>query len=199
VAYSPDGSLLALGVFTSETEPNDIWLYDLNADDVFHTLSKHVSVIWGVTFSPDGRLLASIGRDGSTHLWDVQTGTLLRSLAASSGEVLGVSFSRNGRFLATAGGDRNVRLWDVQTGTLLWLNSDFVEFNTRISFNADDTVLAVTNATGEISLIEVATGARVAVLRGQGFVAEDVAFTPDGKTLATVGWDGLVRLWGIPE
>ncbi|MFN8418572.1 MAG: protein kinase [Anaerolineae bacterium] len=199
VAFSPDGTLLAVGVFTSETDTNNIWLYDLNTSQWREPLASHNGVIWGVTFSPDGSILASIGRDGSTLLWDVAAGTLLRPLQVSSAEVIGVAFSHSGKYLATAGGDKIVRLWEVETGNLVWLNSDFDEFNTRIAFTADDSVLAVTNANGTVSILDVATGDRVALLPGQGFVAEDVVFSPDGKILASVGWDGIIRLWGIPE
>jgi WD40 repeat protein len=65
-----------------------------------------------VAFSPDGRLLATVGRDTTARVWDSATGQQLRTLTGHDAEVEGVAFSPDGRLLATASDDRTARVWD---------------------------------------------------------------------------------------
>ena len=69
-----------------------------------------------VVFSPDGKTLASGGRDDTVRLWDVATGEEARRLTGHGVSVNSVVFSPDGKTLASGGFDGTVRLWDVATG-----------------------------------------------------------------------------------
>ena len=75
--------------------------------------------VFGVAFSPDGRLLATASSDETARLWDPATGDCLRTLTGHDSSVGGVAFSPDGRLLATAGSDGTARLWDPATGDCL--------------------------------------------------------------------------------
>jgi hypothetical protein len=80
----------------------------------------------GVTFSPDGSLVA-VGRDNVVELVDAVDGMTIRSLFAHTGFVTDVAFSPDGALLATASDDRTVRIWDVRTGVARAMLAQFAD------------------------------------------------------------------------
>jgi WD40 repeat protein len=72
--------------------------------------------VFSVTFSPDGRLIASGSWDKTIKLWDVKTGEEIRTLKGHSELCHSVAFSPDGRLIASGSDDKTIKLWDVKTG-----------------------------------------------------------------------------------
>ena len=107
VAFSPDGSRLAVG------SKNGIFLYHsarLIPLRFFPALTGVVSV----AFSPDGSLIASVSDDETVRLWRAEDGQPLRTLHRHTDDVHSVTFSPDGRLLASASADKTVLLWGVR-------------------------------------------------------------------------------------
>jgi len=83
------------------------------------TLTGHTNYVNYVTFSPDGRTLASGSSDNSVKLWDVANGKLLRTLTGPTSRVWSAAFSPDGRTLASASFDHTIMLWDTANNQLL--------------------------------------------------------------------------------
>jgi WD40 repeat protein len=83
------------------------------------TLKGHKDRVDHLTFSPDGKRLATASYDGTVKIWDVTTGKLLVTLEGHEGQVNQVAFAPDGKTVATAGEDKTVRIWDVAKGTEL--------------------------------------------------------------------------------
>ncbi|KAL4735752.1 hypothetical protein BDV11DRAFT_208208 [Aspergillus similis] len=82
------------------------------------TLEGHSYLINSVTFSPDGKQLASGSGDDTVKLWDPNTGELRQTLEGHSASVWSVTFSPDGEQLASASSDKTIKLWDPTTGEL---------------------------------------------------------------------------------
>ena len=92
-------------------------VWDAVSGTTLATLDSRTTLVNGVAFSPDGRLLATTGNDGLIHLWNVSSGQQLAT-RSHDGSSFGVGFSPDGRRLASTSVDRTVKLWTVSGDSL---------------------------------------------------------------------------------
>jgi WD40 repeat protein len=188
------------------------------------TLEGHTGAVVAVSFSPDGRRLASASHDGSVKVWDAQAGQELLTLRGHAGSVSSVCFSPDGRRLASASYGRlegkdeklmggEVTVWDAQTGReLLSLRGSPVSGGTpgpvqSVAFSPDGRRLAgalrgydkqTKHEYAEVKVWDAQTGEEALSLRGPLWTTVyGIAFSPDGRRLAGAASDGTVKLWDV--
>lgn len=107
--FSSDGKQLVTA------EESIVRLYDVGRAAILREIKTDVDPC-SVALSPDRKLIAIGGYDGSVVLWDSSTGQALRRLAGHTRQVMSVAFFPDGRRLLTGSLDRTARVWDVATG-----------------------------------------------------------------------------------
>jgi eukaryotic-like serine/threonine-protein kinase len=110
LAFSPDGRFLAVG--RAFVHPN-VMIVDLEQEGVIHILTGHRGFLTRVTFSHDGRLLASASGDQTIKLWDTRTWKEQATLFGHTDEVWCVDFSPDDKFLVSSGKDKRMYVWQV--------------------------------------------------------------------------------------
>ena len=83
------------------------------------TLKGHDNFIESVSFSPDGKTLASCSLDRTIKLWNVETGDEVRTLNGHDDIIVSVNFSSDGKILASASADMTIKLWDLDLDSLM--------------------------------------------------------------------------------
>jgi WD40 repeat protein len=223
MAFAPDGKSLATG-----TESGLVRIWDVATGELTATLEAGLSdggsratTVLSLAFTPDGERLAVGHGDSATTLWDLAE---MREVAVFQTEpdpddplstVLAVAYSPDGRRILSLHADRSVRFRDSETGKLRGILKQPEPEIACMALSPDGMLLATGGGAQEISLWQIeapAPGADGGCEQDASFRATlrstfaghtssvfSLAFSRDGKWLASGGFDQTVRLWSVPD
>ncbi|HJT79062.1 MAG TPA: WD40 repeat domain-containing protein, partial [Gemmataceae bacterium] len=165
-------------------------------------LTGQGGAVSAVTFSPDGRRLASCGGDGKVLVWTLLTATGAPGLpelppftiTGHSGPVSSVAFSPDGRFLASGGADQIVRVWELQSRSEVHSFRGHTNWISSVAFSPDGNFIASAGVDKTVKLWEL-VGREGTPGHGHTREVLAVAVSPDGKWIASGSADHSVRLW----
>jgi WD40 repeat protein/serine/threonine protein kinase len=176
------------------------------------SLMGHKGGIYSISFSPDGKRLATAGTDKTVRIWDVKTQAEIRRLEDHREIVWAVEYSPDGKTIASAGGgvitptgrveapetrDYGIRFWDSTTGKLIRTLTGHTSRIMTIAHTPDGRILAAGGLDGVIRFWELSSGTQRRTLSGHTDMTEDLCFSSDGKRLVSsaAGKDFTARIW----
>ena len=252
-SFSPNGKTIATS--SSSRDSDGIIIWDVTAHQPIDKYQG--SNIWDITYSPDGKILVSIGSDGiilwdttaspplseqlsgkdskgvfsptqeilatygnagSLTIWDMTTHQPIdQPFITPSGNVTSIAFSTDGKFMAAGDDNSNITLWDVASHKVLKTFTSESVFPVKrvvsIAFSPDNKYLVAGSVDESLSIWDLTTDQKPMYLlvgysnysgplidikgKSSGSVM-DVAFSPNGKILASVNFNG-VTLWDVAK
>ena len=202
--FSPDGSRCA-----SCSIDGTVRLWDVKTGTELKKLTRHEAEVWRVAFTPDGRQVLSGGVDALLRLWDLETAQELRRFEGHTEKVVGAAFSPDGRQAVSCAADKTLRLWDVETGRQFRSFSGCRTSESLVTFSNDGRRILSGSGWRSgfghagfdycVRLRDVATGEILGCFEGHTAPVVTVAFSPDGRTALSAGYDNTIRLLQLPE
>src|ERR1017187_538595 len=169
----------------------------------------HLSIIYSVAFTRDGKYRVSAGDDKVVRVWDVNTGQVVRVLRGQIGEgqvgqLYAAALSPDNRYLAVAGwlgADAGtwgaIRIHDFQTGAVLALLKGHTDVVASLAFSPDNRHLASGSHDKSVRIWDIETKTSVTLSPEHGDAIYGLAFSPDGKRLVSGSDDHSLRLWDV--
>src|SRR5688572_4529282 len=211
VAFSPDGKKIA-----SSGDDAMINVWDAESGKLIQQLKGHERIVWSIKFSPDGMTLASGSFDFTLKVWNISDGKLIWDNREHTETVVDVAFSHSGNLLASTSDDKTIRIWNLDEQKLVRLMK-VAEHVQAVAFSPDDkrlltggrdkpmigeflqTIFGDSKFNPGVSsrLWDIGTGALLQTFTQHGNDVMDVAYSHNGKWLATASADKTVALWQI--
>lgn len=192
VACSPDGRHIA----SSSREIIRVW-DGASGAELMRLQDEEAADIRSLTYSPDGSRLISYGGDNVIRVWDTASGKKLLAIEIEDRVQGRIAISRDGKLVALGGTDSTILIWDATNGRQLMKFRGHSGPVRAVSFSpVADHLASCCYNDDTVKVWDTAAGLKLMTLVCENVY--DVAFSPDGSTIAAVCQEGII-LWETKE
>ena len=210
LAWSPDGKRIASAGYDKTVQ-----LWDAANGNKLLAYRRHLGHVNALAWSPDSKCIASASADGSVQLWEADTGKLLHTYSEHQGPLYAVAWSPDGEYIASAGEDTTVQVWRAKTGLRLFTCRNHSSKVCALAWSPDGKRIASAGEGRRIEIWEPVKDRQqkrsllgsltlmLALNRGQMVLSghykriNALAWSPDGKRVASASSDHRVLVWDL--
>ncbi|OSD00766.1 YVTN repeat-like/Quino protein amine dehydrogenase [Trametes coccinea BRFM310] len=193
LAFTPDGTQLIGGAMDGT-----LIVWNLGNPEHRIHIHQHEAAITFITFSKDGRLMATGGTEQVCFIWEVdklQEGQPKVVLRGHRGMVFSASFSHDGGRIVTASDDCSCRIWSTENGLELVRLHEHAAPVWSACFSPDGKHVTSGSSDSTVLVCDSWTGERIMSLSSHHNMVNQVVYSPDGRYIASASLDNTVRLW----
>jgi WD40 repeat protein len=193
--FSSKGNLLACGG-GAPSEDGELKIFDWTTGKlVIEIKNAHSDTVYGVSFSPDGKMLASCGADKFVKVFQVPSGKFIKSFEGHTHHVLDVGWKGDGKLLASAGADNAIKVWDFEKGEQTRTMNGHSKQITRLVFVGATPQFVTCSGDQTVRMWNVDNGGTIRQFGSTNDYLFSVGVSPDGSIVAAGGEDGILRIF----
>ncbi|HYA99250.1 MAG TPA: WD40 repeat domain-containing serine/threonine-protein kinase, partial [Ktedonobacteraceae bacterium] len=159
----------------------------------------HLASVNALTWSPDGRFIASASDDTFVQVFDASSGQRKLIYTGHSKEATAVSWSPNGKFIASGSQDGTVQVWDATDGRKIFTYKGHTDRVNAISWSSDSRQIASGSEDKTVQVWDAVSGALSFNFQGHTAGVLCVGWQPNDSSVASGSWDGTLRDWAIVQ
>ena len=176
---------------------NQILIWNARNGSVIDSLKGHSNVIRKVSFSPDGKKIASASWDKTIRIWDTERGQILETLSNHDDYVEDVSFSPDGKKIVSASWDNTLRVWNAENGEELKVLDKHKDIVLSVVFSADSRMIASCSKDSTIILWDANNYTQLKNFRDDMGPIVTLGLSPDMKYLASASTGHTIKIWDV--
>lgn len=157
--------------------------------------TQHTAAVQSLSWSPDGKFIASAGHDKTVHVWEATTGQVSSVYREHTNEIWSVMWSPNGTYIASAGADKLLKVWDVSSNRTIATHAEHQKTMRAVSWSPDSTAIA---SAGDDTIVHIWDFLKARFQAPYSQHNERVlclAWSPNNKYIASGGNDCTIRVW----
>ncbi|TMC16900.1 MAG: hypothetical protein E6J33_08740 [Chloroflexi bacterium] len=206
IAWSPDGKKIA-----SASADKTVHIWNATSKNPILIYRNHNKPVSAVAWSPDGSRLVSGSWDTSVQVWHVQSGRKLFTYRGFSRGVSTVAWSPDGKYIASASLDTTVQVRQAESGNRLFTYQGHTSPVYAVAWSPVDSsssesswrLASASGAAGKadvdntVQIWYALTGSNLLIYRDHFYFVTAVAWSPDGKKIASASADTNVQVWNV--
>jgi WD repeat-containing protein 61 len=176
-----------------------VWDLKLTIPSIIHIINAGPAEAWKISFSPDGKHIATSNHSGSVNIWHVISGTKKTTMQSKGSFGMSINYSPNGLLIALGTENGTVFVFDAVFGTLKCSFRNHRKPVRAVAFSMNSNILASGSDDNSIILYDISPNKStyLTTLKGHTSWILGLSFSPDGIHLASGSSDKKIKIWDI--